>query len=135
MLGKLQLASDVMARKQADGTLLFKTILEKALFSSPSACLQTIRERFKRLKAKDDAHPDLEPLKRLEEAVLAIKPQHFGKFQMLLRLLKGQKLHDDDLVCSAGQTDSAASDEQLEVDGPRHVRSSGQSFRVSLAAR
>ena len=112
VLGKLQLASDVMARKQADGTLLFKTILEKALFSSPSACLQTIRERFKRLKAKDDAHPDLEPLKRLEEAVLAIKPQHFGKFQMLLRLLKGQKLHDDDLVCSAGQTDSAASDEQ-----------------------
>ena len=112
VLGKLQLASDVMARKQADGTLLFKTILEKALFSSPSACLQTIRERSKRLKAKDDAHPDLEPLKRLEEAVLAIKPQHFGKFQMLLRLLKGQKLRDDDLVCSAGQTDSAASDEQ-----------------------
>ena len=112
VLGKLQLASDVMARKQADGTLLFKTILEKALFSSPSACLQTIHERIRRLQAKDDAHPDLEPLKRLEEAVLAIKPQHFGKFQMLLRLLKGQKLRDDDLVCSAGQTDSAASDEQ-----------------------
>ena len=112
VLGKLQLASDVMARKQADGTLLFKTILEKALFSSPSACLQTIHERIRRLQAKDDAHPDLEPLKRLEEAVLAIKPQHFGKFQTLLRLLKGQKLHDDDLVCSAGQTDSAASDEQ-----------------------
>ena len=112
VMGKLQLASDVMARKQADGTLLFKTILEKALFSSPSACLQTIHERIRRLQAKDDAHPDLEPLKRLEEAVLAIKPQHFGKFQMLLRLLKGQKLHDDDFVCSAGQTDSAASDEQ-----------------------
>ena len=112
VLGKLQLASDATVRKQADGTLLFKTILEKALFSSPSACLQTIHERIRRLQAKDDAHPDLEPLKRLEEAVLAIKPQHFGKFQMLLRLLKGQKLHDDDLVCSAGQTDSAASDEQ-----------------------
>lgn len=112
VLGKLQLASDATVRKQADGTLLFKTILEKALFSSPSACLQTIHERIRRLQAKDDAHPDLEPLKRLEEAVLAIKPQHFGKFQMLLRLLKGKKLHDDDLVCSAGQTDSAASDEQ-----------------------
>lgn len=112
VLGKLQLASDATVRKQADGTLLFKTILEKALFSSPSACLQTIHERIRRLQAKDDAHPDLEPLKRLEEAVLAIKPQHFGKFQMLLRLLKGQKLHDDDLVGSAGQTESAASDEQ-----------------------
>ena len=112
VLGKLQLASDATARKQADGTLLFKTILEKALFSSPSACLQTIRERSKRLKAKDDAHPDLVPLEGLEKAVSAITAQHFGKFQMLLRLLKGQKLHDDDLVGSAGQTDSAASDEQ-----------------------
>ena len=112
VLGKLQLASDATARKQADGTLLFKTILEKALFSSPSACLQTIRERSKRLKAKDDAHPDLAPLEGLERAVSAITAQHFGKFQMLLRLLKGHKLHDDDLVCSAGQTDSAASDEQ-----------------------
>lgn len=112
VLGKLQLASDATARKQADGTLLFKTILEKALFSSPSACLQTIRERSKRLKAKDDAHPDLAPLEGLERAVSAITAQHFGKFQMLLRLLKGQKLHDDDLVGSAGQTESAASDEQ-----------------------
>lgn len=112
VLGKLQLASDATARKQSDGTLLFKTILEKALFSSPSACLQTIRERSKRLKAKDDAHPDLAPLEGLERAVSAITAQHFGKFQMLLRLLKGQKLHDDDLVGSAGQTESAASDEQ-----------------------
>ena len=112
VLGKLQLDSDATAREKADGPLLFKIILEKALFSSPSACLQTIHDRIRRLQAKDDAHPDLEPLKRLEEAVLAIKPQHFGKFQMLLRLLKGQKLHGDYLVCSAVETDSAASDEQ-----------------------
>ena len=112
VLGKLQLESDATAREQADGPLLFKIILAKALFSSPSACLQTIRERFKRLKAQDDAHPDLAPLEGLEKAVSAITAQHFGKFQMLLRLLKGQKLHDDDLIGSTGQTESAASDEQ-----------------------
>jgi superfamily II DNA or RNA helicase len=85
-LAGLKLAIDA---KRANGAeMLFRTTLEKALLSSPAACLQTIRERMKRLRAKDSAHPDLAGLAELEQAVAAITPDDVSKFAELVRRLR-----------------------------------------------
>jgi superfamily II DNA or RNA helicase len=67
------------------GHLLFKTTLEKALFSSPAACRETIRNRIARL-AKQDAEayaPDIQQLEKLDALLAAISLEHFSKFQAL----------------------------------------------------
>lgn len=71
-----------------DGAMLFRTVLEKSLFSSPAACLQTLRERIRKLEAKEKGHPDLSDLKDLEALVKAITPQSFSKFQYLIEQLR-----------------------------------------------
>ena len=86
-LTELKLASDGSGAR--DGAMLFRTVLEKALFSSPAACLQTLKERIRRLEARDAAHPDLAPLRDLQAQVAAIEPAHFSKLQHLIAQLKG----------------------------------------------
>jgi hypothetical protein len=88
-LGDLKLASD--AGQQREGAMLFRTTLEKALFSSPAACLQTLKERLRKLQAKDTAHPDIAALSELQELVAAIGPAQFSKFQHLLEQLRNGK--------------------------------------------
>lgn len=73
-----------------DGALLFSTLLEKSLFSSPAACLQTLKERINRLQKKNMAHADLPELQALQQAVQAIQPTQFSKFQYLLQVLQGK---------------------------------------------
>lgn len=85
-LASLRLASDGGA--QREGAMLFRTTLEKALFSSPAACLQTLRERMRRVEKKDPAHDDLPALRELEQLVAAITPDKFSKFQHLVQQLK-----------------------------------------------
>jgi len=82
-------------RGQRTGQLLFRTVLEKALFSSPAACLQTATARLKKLEA--DASPeavhDRAALQELVTAVEAITPADFTKYQKLLEELRpGGKL-------------------------------------------
>ncbi|MDR1280916.1 MAG: DEAD/DEAH box helicase, partial [Opitutaceae bacterium] len=84
-LAELKLESDGGAR---DGAMLFRTVLEKALFSSPAACLQTLKERIRRLETRDAAHPDLAPLRDLQARVQAIEPAQFSKLQYLIAQLK-----------------------------------------------
>lgn len=86
-LAILRLKSDESAR---DGAMLFRTTLEKSLFSSPAACLQTLDERLRRTRAKDAAHPDLVSLQSLRDAVAAIGPAQFSKFNELVCHLRGQ---------------------------------------------
>jgi len=72
---------------------LFKTTLEKALFSSPAACLATIDTRCKNIARKDTAHlydQDLEKLHHLRQAVEAIDIDSFSKYQELLRVIREQ---------------------------------------------
>lgn len=72
---------------------LFRTTLEKALFSSPAACLSTINNRLKRLQGKaDDANirSDISQLDGLKLAIEAITPTKFGKYQRLVAMLRGQ---------------------------------------------
>lgn len=72
---------------------LFKTTLEKALFSSPSACLQTINHRVVRLQ-KEDAKgftTDITALKNLAAELQKITPTDFGKYQELLHIIRDSK--------------------------------------------
>lgn len=87
-LARLSLTEDEGARNK--GQRLFKTLLEKALFSSPAACAETIRKRLKTLEA--DASPagaaDRTALSDLLAAVDAIDADAFSKYGRFLRLLK-----------------------------------------------
>ena len=69
---------------------LFKTTLEKALFSSPAACLETIRNRLMQMTKSEDPtyNYDINSLKMLEQAVEKIGPKDFSKYQKLLEIVK-----------------------------------------------
>jgi superfamily II DNA or RNA helicase len=76
------------------GSMLFKTTLEKALFSSPAACRQTIAERIKTIAARKDAAgfaEDVERLRALDARIAAIDAASFSKYQRLLQLLRSKK--------------------------------------------
>lgn len=85
-LAELNLAIDKDRRNGAE--MLFRTTLEKALLSSPAACLQTVRERMKRLRGKDPSHPDLSALEQLRETVEAIAPSDVSKLNELVSRLQ-----------------------------------------------
>lgn len=72
---------------------LFKTTLEKSLFSSPMACLQTIQARLRRLEKLEDPtyDDDTLSLQELEEEARAIAPESFSKYQKLLKVIPDQK--------------------------------------------
>jgi ERCC4-related helicase len=72
------------------GQLLFRIVLEKALFSSPAACRKTIDQRLNKIQGVQgpEAARDRETLVALAEAVDAITPRHFTKYQNLLGLLR-----------------------------------------------
>jgi len=69
---------------------LFKTTLEKALFSSPAACLITIKNRINRLRKDNDpdAEKDIVQLADLAAAVELITPEGFSKYQKLLSVVR-----------------------------------------------
>ena len=87
---------------------LFKITLEKALFSSPAACLMTIKNRINRLRKDEDsdARKDISQLEELASAVECITPEQFSKYQKLLSVIKDKphgfgwtgKAHDERLV-------------------------------------
>ncbi len=72
------------------GDMLFRTTLEKAMFSSPAACLETVENRIERLEAKEDPiyQNDLQQLRSLASELRKIGPGQFSKYQRLLSLLK-----------------------------------------------
>lgn len=75
------------------GNMLFKTLLEKSLFSSPAACIETAETRLKSLANKEEPDRfsrDVSALEELRETLLAIGPTDFSKFQLLLQLLSGE---------------------------------------------
>jgi SNF2 family DNA or RNA helicase len=75
--------------KRRGGGHLFKTTLEKALFSSPAACLETIDARLGQFQKRDDEAfaADIDALQGLRQSVAAIGPDEFSRFQKLVELL------------------------------------------------
>ena len=76
---------------RANGELLFKTLLEKSLFSSPVACVDTIKSRIRRLRERVDPEQytaDIEALENLAKILERIQPGDFSKYQALLEMLQ-----------------------------------------------
>ena len=86
------LAGLELSRKadRSTGDLLFRIVLEKALFSSPAACLQTLRNRLQKLRKEGgpETAADIGALAALEEKVAAISPEHLGRYRTLLETLR-----------------------------------------------
>lgn len=89
-LANLNLNIDKDRRTGAE--MLFRTILEKSLLSSPAACAQTVRERISRLTKKDASHPDISVLDELRVAVEAIAPDEVSKLNELVNRLKSDPI-------------------------------------------
>ncbi len=62
---------------------LFVVTLEKSLFSSPAACIETIRERLRRRSPETQA-TEVEALERLQSTLEQITPGHCASYQSLL---------------------------------------------------
>ena len=91
----MQVSFHTLDGRSAGAGQLFRTTLEKALFSSPAACLSTIENRLKRLQKHADRpeiQKDIDTLNALALAVRGIKPAAFSKYQYLCDYLgtKGQ---------------------------------------------
>jgi superfamily II DNA or RNA helicase len=72
------------------GRILFKTLLEKSLFSSPAACLETIRSRIQRIQSSpraDTYTQDISALNALIPLLEGIHPAAYSKYQLLLQML------------------------------------------------
>jgi len=69
---------------------LFKTTLEKSLFSSPAACLQTIQHRIDRLQKEESEEPtkDIQSLEELANTLQQITSNNFSKHQKLLSVIQ-----------------------------------------------
>ena len=87
----MQLQMDI---GKARGTgQLFKTSLEKSLFSSPAACIKSIEARLQKLYKKYGADDikDIRLLEELKDALEKIKPVDFMRYQKLLSLLQSKE--------------------------------------------
>ena len=107
-------AYEIFAEMQLDMDLektkgvgqLFKTSLEKSLFSSPAACIKSIEARLKKLYKKytTDDIKDIRLLEELKQALEQIEPKDFTRYQQLLSILKSKeygwnaKVADDRIV-------------------------------------
>ncbi|MDR2043659.1 MAG: DEAD/DEAH box helicase [Clostridium sp.] len=81
------------AGKEVHTGQLFKTSLEKSMFSSPAACIKSIDERLKKLYKKYQARDikDIGLLEELKAALEKIAPASFSRYQQLLALLQGRE--------------------------------------------
>lgn len=72
---------------------LFKTSLEKSLFSSPAACIKSIEERLKKLEKRyaNDEIGDIAKLRELKTALERIDNSSFSRYTRLLELLKSSE--------------------------------------------
>lgn len=94
-------AYDIFAEMQLEMDLgktrgtgqLFKTSLEKSLFSSPAACIKSIEARLKKLYKKYDAGEikDIRLLEELKAVLEKITPNDFMRYQKLLALLRSRE--------------------------------------------
>ncbi|MFT4928795.1 MAG: superfamily II DNA or RNA helicase [Phenylobacterium sp.] len=73
--------------------LLFRVTLEKALFSSPVACLSTVENRLARLEKQSEptAAKDVATLTALADGLRQIDASQFAKYQRLLLLITDKK--------------------------------------------
>jgi superfamily II DNA or RNA helicase len=77
--------------RNAKAGQLFRTTLQKAMLSSPMACLETVRNRLRTLsQAKEPSPADQAALQPLVELLEPIGAEAFSKYQRLLELLRAE---------------------------------------------
>lgn len=81
-----------MVQKGRGAAQLFKTTLEKSLFSSPAACIKSIDERIRRLERNigTEHSRDINALLELKAALEEITPDSFSRYTNLLDLLRSE---------------------------------------------
>lgn len=81
-----------MDERPRAGRMLFKTTLEKALFSSPAACHETLLNRLNTLrKANDPDHEaEIQGLLRLERELKALPSRETSKYRHLIKTLRDE---------------------------------------------
>jgi len=91
VLANMSLKMD-LNRTNAPGQL-FKTGLEKSLFSSPAACIKSIDARLSKLRKKYESgeFEDIQVLENLKEILSEIGPEDFSRYQELLKLLRSKE--------------------------------------------
>jgi hypothetical protein len=73
---------------------LFKTTLLKAMLSSPAACLETVKNRLRRLTRKEEEETDpistedSAELRKLQRVLEQVEIKDFSKYQRLLKLIQ-----------------------------------------------
>jgi superfamily II DNA or RNA helicase len=84
--------------RQRSGHMLFRIGIEKALFSSPSACIETLGNRIRNIRNGSSAgsEGDCKQLENLKTAVEAIDNTSFSKYQNLINLIKSIKWKKSD---------------------------------------
>lgn len=72
---------------------LFKTTLEKSLFSSPAACIDTLKNRINKLSKDlgDDIEHDLKVTITLKNLLEDIKPQEFSRYKKLVDIINSKE--------------------------------------------
>jgi superfamily II DNA or RNA helicase len=85
------------------GSELFKTTLIKSLLSSPIACIESIKNRIKKIEnLEDDYSDDIDTLELLLEKLETVDVNSFSKYQELVNLIKNKmkwkKATDDRIV-------------------------------------
>lgn len=74
------------------GNRLFQTTLEKSLFSSPAACLETVKNRIRNLTRDHGGdHPDIPVLEDFAQTLKQISLDDFSKFYHLVSVLTNKK--------------------------------------------
>lgn len=91
LLAEMQLEMDL--NKNRGSGKLFQTSLEKALFSSPVACIKSIEARLDKLRRKYNSCEikDISVLEEFKSALEKITPEAFTRYQKLLELLHKQE--------------------------------------------
>lgn len=89
--------------KKRAGSELFRTTLVKSLLSSPLACIESIKNRIKKIeKLDEDYSDDIDTLEVLLEKLEQIDSNSFSKYQALVELInktmKWKKAPDDRIV-------------------------------------
>jgi ERCC4-related helicase len=85
------------------GSELFKTTLIKSLLSSPIACIESIKNRIKKIENLDDEYiDDIDTLVQLQDKLESVDKNNFSKYQELVSLVKNKmkwkKTTDDRIV-------------------------------------
>ncbi len=91
-----------LSQRTGDGWLL-RTTMEKAVLSSPSACLESVLNRIKKLKKARKDEKDLQPWRIMQDALEQVGAQEFSKYQLLLQIIHefnwtGKDPHDRLLI-------------------------------------